>query len=51
MADLARTIIASQTHRRTVDPMTFAKRARPFVIERVGMDPPEPKSPKQPEER
>lgn len=35
--------LAAQTHRRTIDPITFPKRTKPFVIERVGMAPVEPK--------
>jgi len=41
--DLARAILHSQTHRRMIDPITFAKRKTPFVIERVGMVPVEQK--------
>ena len=47
--DLARELIAAQTHRRMVDPITFAKRKTPFVIERVGMA--NPKTPKLSEDR
>lgn len=36
------TALAAQTHRRTIDPVTFAKRREPFVIHRVGMAPVEP---------
>lgn len=49
MTDLARQIIANQSHRRMIDPITFAKRKTPFVIERVDM--PDPKNPKLSEER
>lgn len=31
----AHTLLAAQTHRRMVDPISWAKRARPFVIERA----------------
>ena len=29
------TLLASQSHRRMVDPITFAARRRPFIVERV----------------
>lgn len=32
--DLAREMIAAQSHRRTIDPITFAKRVQPFEIVR-----------------
>ena len=38
MMDLARELIAAQTHRRTIDPMSFRRWGRPFVIERVSAD-------------
>jgi hypothetical protein len=50
MHDLARQIIASQSHRRMVDPIVFAKRRAPFVIVRAD-DAPDPKTPKLSEER
>lgn len=49
MIDLARQMIAAQTHRRMVDPIVFAKRKTPFVIERAGVA--DPKNPKLSEER
>jgi hypothetical protein len=33
--DLSRTICAAQTHRRMIDPITFAKRVVPFEIVRT----------------
>jgi hypothetical protein len=48
--DLARQIIANQSHRKTMDPMSFRRWGRPFVIERIDATP-DPKSPKLSEER
>jgi hypothetical protein len=50
MTDLSRTLCANQSHRRMIDPIVFAKRKRPFLIERVDMAP-DPKTPKLSEER
>jgi hypothetical protein len=33
--DLARELIAAQSHRRMIDPTYFAKRVTPFVIQRA----------------
>jgi len=30
-------ILAAQTHRRTIDPMSLGRRTRPFVIERASL--------------
>jgi hypothetical protein len=33
--DLSRVLVANQTHRRMIDPITFAKRVTPFRIVRA----------------
>jgi len=44
MTDLARQIIASQSHRRMVDPMSLGRRVEPFHIDRVGVTRPDAKA-------
>ena len=49
MNEFSRQLVRDQSHRRMVDPIVWAKRVRPFVIQRPDMA--DPKNPKLSEER